>query len=33
MSNAVETQDYKVKDLSLADYGRKEIIIAENGQR
>lgn len=22
--------DYKVKDLSLADYGRKEIVIAEN---
>ena len=24
------TQDYKVKDLSLADFGRKEISIAEH---
>ncbi len=32
MSNeavALETQDYKVKDISLADWGRKEIAIAE----
>jgi len=26
---AIETPDYKVKDLSLADWGRKEISIAE----
>ena len=26
---AVKTQDYKIKDISLADYGRKEITIAE----
>ena len=25
----VETQQYKVKDISLADYGRKEIKLAE----
>ncbi len=24
-----KTQDYKVKDIELADYGRKEIVIAE----
>lgn len=24
-----EKQDYKIKDINLADYGRKEIIIAE----
>ncbi len=32
MSNeavALDTQDYKVKDISLADWGRKEIAIAE----
>ena len=23
------TPDYKVKDMSLADWGRKEIVIAE----
>ena len=23
------SQDYKVKDISLADFGRKEISIAE----
>ena len=23
-------QDYKVKDISLADFGRKEISIAES---
>ncbi|MFC1570392.1 adenosylhomocysteinase [Candidatus Omnitrophota bacterium] len=27
---ALTTQDYKVKDLSLADFGRKEIAIAEH---
>ena len=26
---ALETQDYKVKDISLAEWGRKEIAIAE----
>ena len=26
---ALNTQDYKVKDISLADWGRKEIAIAE----
>jgi len=30
MANAVDEQDYKVADISLADYGRKEIVIAEN---
>ena len=25
----MENQDYKVKDITLADWGRKEIIIAE----
>ncbi len=29
MSNT-DTQDFKVADMSLADWGRKEIIIAEN---
>ena len=24
------TQDYKVADISLADFGRKEISLAEN---
>ena len=24
------TQDYKVKDISLADWGRKEIAMAED---
>ena len=24
------SQDYKVKDINLADYGRKEISIAES---
>ena len=27
---AVETQDFKVADLSLAAYGRKEIELAEH---
>jgi adenosylhomocysteinase len=27
---ALKKQDYKVKDLSLAEFGRKEITIAEN---
>ena len=26
---ALQTQDYKVKDIALADWGRKEIAIAE----
>ena len=26
---AIKKQDYKVKDISLADWGRKEIKIAE----
>ncbi len=31
MSTATETRlPYKVKNISLADYGRKEISIAEN---
>ena len=30
MSNAATTQDFKVADLSLADYGRKEIRLAEH---
>ena len=30
MTNAVDEQDYKVADISLADFGRKEIFIAEN---
>ena len=29
MSTKTSTQDYKVKDISLADFGRKEILIAE----
>jgi adenosylhomocysteinase len=29
-SSATETQDYKVADISLAPFGRKEIEIAEN---
>ncbi|MCB0831313.1 MAG: adenosylhomocysteinase, partial [Solirubrobacterales bacterium] len=27
---ATATQDFKVADLSLADYGRKEIRLAEH---
>jgi adenosylhomocysteinase len=30
MANAIDEQDYKVADISLADFGRKEIVIAEN---
>ncbi len=30
MSNTTVQQDYKVKDISLADWGRKEITIAES---
>ncbi|MFH1416973.1 MAG: adenosylhomocysteinase [Planctomycetota bacterium] len=30
MSTAVSTQDFKVADLSLADFGRKEIELAEH---
>ena len=26
---AIQTPDYKVKDITLADWGRKEIAIAE----
>ncbi len=29
MTNGTATQDYKVKDINLADWGRKEIQIAE----
>ena len=32
MSNeavAIQSEDYKVADISLADWGRKEIAIAE----
>ena len=29
MSNTAEQLNYKVKDISLADWGRKEITIAE----
>ena len=29
MESATQTTDYKVKDLSLADFGRKEIQISE----
>jgi adenosylhomocysteinase len=29
MTSAIETQHYKVKDINLADFGRKEIEIAE----
>ena len=29
MSVATKTEDYKVKDMSLADWGREEIILAE----
>ena len=28
---ALQTKDYKVADVSLADWGRKEIAIAERG--
>ena len=30
MSGTTATQDYKVKDISLAEWGRKEIALAEN---
>jgi adenosylhomocysteinase len=30
MSGKTATQDYKVKDISLADWGRKEIAMAED---
>ena len=29
MSKTISTLDYKVKDLSLSDFGRKEISLAE----
>ena len=32
MTTAVATQDFKVADLSLAEFGRKEILLAELGQ-
>ncbi|HQT76209.1 MAG TPA: adenosylhomocysteinase, partial [Rhodopila sp.] len=30
MANAPTSDDFKVKDLSLADWGRKEISMAED---
>jgi adenosylhomocysteinase len=30
MSNETRTQDFKVADLSLAEFGRKEIVLAEH---
>ncbi len=30
MANDTRTHDFKVADLSLADYGRKEIVLAEH---
>ena len=30
MSTTAEAQDYKVADISLADFGRREIAIAEH---
>src|ERR1700729_1482379 len=30
MSGKTATQDYKVKDISLAEWGRKEIAMAED---
>ncbi len=30
MSSTTVSEDFKVKDLSLADWGRKEIILAQN---
>ena len=30
MENILSTDDYKVADISLSDWGRKEIEIAEN---
>jgi adenosylhomocysteinase len=30
MTTQVLTKDYKVADISLADWGRKEIAIAES---
>ncbi|HNI27733.1 MAG TPA: adenosylhomocysteinase, partial [Leptospiraceae bacterium] len=29
MSQGTKTQDYKVKDITLARWGREEIILAE----
>jgi adenosylhomocysteinase len=29
MARTTKTQDYKVKDISLAEFGRKEILLAE----
>ena len=30
MSTALVAEKYKIKDMSLADWGRQEIILAEN---
>ena len=30
MTTALVAEKYKVKDISLADWGRQEIILAEN---
>ena len=30
MSTTTVSEKFKVKDLSLADWGRKEIILAQN---
>ena len=30
MSTTAVSEKYKVKDISLADWGRKEIILAQN---
>ncbi|MCF6366896.1 MAG: adenosylhomocysteinase [Bacteroidales bacterium] len=30
MTNTKQAKDYKVKDINLADFGRKEIILAEH---
>ena len=30
MSNDTRTHDFKVADLSLAEFGRKEIVLAEH---
>jgi S-adenosylhomocysteine hydrolase len=33
MSNTMEKLSYKVKDISLADWGRKEIKLAEEERK
>ena len=30
MTSALVAEKYKVKDISLADWGRQEIVLAEN---